>query len=151
MGGRDAGGFTVGAGVPLAGGVAVGGAVGTAVGVGVGAAVGVGDGVGDGDGDGDGDGEALALALGLARRARTWPTRTRSGSATPSTAYGLTSESRMLPLTSVRVMRSFAFCLIRPTPCRSARKNCSWAMMSSAQAIWVFASAPTATTVPFVV
>ena len=129
MGGSDAGGTTVGAGVPLAAGVAVGGGVGAAVGVGVGAVVGVAVGVGVGVGVAR---LALGLAVGVALGAAD---ADALGLGDASTADGLTNESRMLPLTSLRVMRSLRRSTIRPTPCRSARKNCSWAMMSSAQAI----------------
>src|SRR4051812_40786191 len=145
VGGRDAGGTTVGAGVPLATGVAVGGAVGGAVGVAVGVevavAVGVGAVLGVALGVGLVVGVALALGLALADAL---------GLGDASSIDGLTSETSRLPLRSLSV----AWSPLRstfPTPCMSFRNACSWVMMSCGQAIWVPASGPIAASLPLVV
>src|SRR6476469_4568294 len=103
VGGRDAGGTTVGAGLALPAGVAVGAAVGAAVGLGVGAALG--DAVADADALGLA--EALALAVG-------------DGSG----ADGLTRMRRVVPLMSSRFIWLAPRWSRRPTPCKSLRNAC---------------------------
>ena len=138
VGGREAGGTTVGAGLALPAGVGVGAAV--AVGVGVGAVVGVAvaEALGDGELLGVDDGVALGAALAL-------------GLGDGSGADGLTRMRSVVPLMSSRFIWLAPRWSRRPTPCKSLRNACSCAMTSSGQAIWVPASGPIATTFPFVV
>ena len=137
VGGKDAGGATVGAGDVLTAGLGVGAAVGEAVAEAVGVGVGAADALALGDAEAlaDGEGFALAEALGLA-----------DGSG----VVGFTSATRMLPFASVRLSPSLRRSTL-PTPCMALMNACSWAMTSSGHASRVVASGPMATTLPFVV